>query len=217
MKKFYSLTLGILLICFCFCFSACAHDHTFEEKWSYDSDYHWHASTCGHEVKNNLERHTFDSANKCAVCGFVITDEYTKGLLFSINRATHSYTVEKGSATSVKIVIPAVYEGRPVLRIAQRAFRDSRITTVIIPDSIKEIGKDAFRDCKILVDIKIAKGIEIIGEDAFTGCISLNTIVFEETEGWSVDGEAISSEDLSNPERAAELLTTKTGEWTRTA
>ena len=37
------------------------HTHTFSSTWSYDDNEHWHASTCGHNVRSSVATHTFDS------------------------------------------------------------------------------------------------------------------------------------------------------------
>ena len=37
------------------------HTHTYSSSWSYDDTYHWHASTCGHDVKSDINEHVFDS------------------------------------------------------------------------------------------------------------------------------------------------------------
>ena len=55
-----------------------AHDHTYAEAWSHDATNHWHASTCGHDVKSGEAAHTFGAwtitAEKeertCSVCGY---------------------------------------------------------------------------------------------------------------------------------------------------
>ena len=37
-----------------------AHEHTFNnEIWEYDSEYHWHPSTCGHDVTSSKTKHLF--------------------------------------------------------------------------------------------------------------------------------------------------------------
>ena len=61
------------------------HQHTFSDKWSFDSKNHWHAATCGHEVNSETAAHTFDSwqvtkqateseegsqERTCYVCGY---------------------------------------------------------------------------------------------------------------------------------------------------
>ncbi len=35
------------------------HEHTFSEEWSSDDEYHWHDSTCGHDVISGKEQHSY--------------------------------------------------------------------------------------------------------------------------------------------------------------
>ena len=66
--------------------SSKVHEHKFSDQWSFDTDYHYHASVCGHNVKKDYELHTYDewvdvgngrvSAN-CIVCG-VTTVKYSE-------------------------------------------------------------------------------------------------------------------------------------------
>lgn len=65
--------------------SESAHVHTFAMSWTFDGSSHWHASTCGHNVKDSYEEHRFgawiidqeateDKAGSkhkiCEVCGY---------------------------------------------------------------------------------------------------------------------------------------------------
>ena len=45
------------------------HVHTFADAWSHDATNHWHASDCGHEVKNGEAAHTPNPNGFCTVCG----------------------------------------------------------------------------------------------------------------------------------------------------
>ena len=46
------------------------HKHTFAEDWSTDGENHWHATTCGHDVKDALAAHKDeDNDDACDVCG----------------------------------------------------------------------------------------------------------------------------------------------------
>lgn len=36
------------------------HEHTYSTEWSKDATNHWHAATCGHDVKADEAAHTFD-------------------------------------------------------------------------------------------------------------------------------------------------------------
>lgn len=35
------------------------HEHTYSEEWSSDDEYHWHDSTCGHDVISGKEQHSY--------------------------------------------------------------------------------------------------------------------------------------------------------------
>lgn len=46
------------------------HVHTFAEEWSSNDTQHWHAATCGHDVKDGLADHVDANGDKkCDVCG----------------------------------------------------------------------------------------------------------------------------------------------------
>ena len=47
--------------------------HKYSQDWSNDKTYHWHASTCGHDVFSDKGKHTFDSNWVCTECAYVDT------------------------------------------------------------------------------------------------------------------------------------------------
>ena len=51
------------------------------------------------------------------------------------------------------------------------------IKKIIVPDSIKSIGYDAFFDCTNLTSINISDSVKSIGCDAFFGCGNLKSII----------------------------------------
>lgn len=60
--------------------------------------------------------------------------------------------------------------------ICSNAFEGcASLTSVTLPDSIKEIRSEAFKDCASLASINIPSGITHITTDAFIGCTSLPT------------------------------------------
>ncbi len=69
---------------------ALAHTHTFAKTWDSDKTYHWHDATCGHDVVDGKEEHTFkeqvvdptfDKAgytlHTCTVCEYSYKDNET--------------------------------------------------------------------------------------------------------------------------------------------
>lgn len=52
-----------------------SHSHSYDtSKWVFDDTKHWHASTCGHNLKIDEAEHTYNDSNVCTVCGQVKAD-----------------------------------------------------------------------------------------------------------------------------------------------
>lgn len=76
-----------------------------------------------------------------------------------------------------KLIVPEQIEGLPVVRIGGYALYDNRdITEVVLPDSLKEIGGEAFRGCAKLKTVHLGSGLTSIGEEAFAFCDALQEI-----------------------------------------
>lgn len=100
------------------------------------------------------------------------------GLAFGINADGNSYSlIGIGHCTDTVVVIPTNYDGKPVTKIADGAFKDiTDIEGVVIPEGVLHIGNGAFRGCSALVSVSIPKTATDIGEYAFFGCQSLAAI-----------------------------------------
>lgn len=57
-----------------------------------------------------------------------------------------------------------------IRRIGTDAFNGSKVTSVILPDSVTEIGQCAFAYCYNLEEIFIPEGVKVIGSQAFMDC-----------------------------------------------
>jgi hypothetical protein len=89
-------------------------------------------------------------------------------------------TIGGYTGSAVKVVIPAVINGIPVVAIGEDAFRDNKnIKEVVIPNKVTSIRHDAFRDCTNLTSIVIPKNVKTIGDNAFTNCTNLSSVILE--------------------------------------
>ncbi len=115
------------------------HEHTFAGSWSNDETYHWHVSTCGHDVISDKEKHLFEdevvnatyeeegfTKHVCTICGYSYKDSYTAKLVhgystdWSFDAASHWHictdegygklTKDFGSHEFQEIVTEPTYE-----------------------------------------------------------------------------------------------------------
>lgn len=68
-----------------------------------------------------------------------------------------------------------------ITSIGADAFYFCDLVTIIIPDSVIEIGERAFRGCQRLTDVKLPENITKITFDAFNLCLSLESIEIPES------------------------------------
>ena len=76
-----------------------------------------------------------------------------------------------GNATAVNI--PRDVEGYPVTAIGEAAFRGTAVTSVILPDTVTDLGWFAFADCQSLQSVTLPASVESIGYGAFDACPNL--------------------------------------------
>ena len=76
------------------------------------------------------------------------------------------------------VIVPATFpDGSPVTSIAPRAFAgNGLITSIIMPDSVTNIGLGAFYNCYSLTNVAMGNGLVGIGENAFFGCSALPSV-----------------------------------------
>ncbi|MBP5255399.1 MAG: leucine-rich repeat protein [Lachnospiraceae bacterium] len=102
----------------------------------------------------------------------------SEGLAFTLSEDGESYGLAGiGSCTDTVVVIPRLYEGKPVTEVLGNAFnRNPDITEVIFPDTLVTIGKDAFYGCPALEHISLPERLEVIGTRAFDQCTALTEV-----------------------------------------
>lgn len=78
---------------------------------------------------------------------------------------------------STEIVIPQSIDGIPVTMIGEKAFAETKITSIYIPEGVKQIGSEAFYSCKSLHTVSIPSTLTELPKECFSGCNKLSTII----------------------------------------
>ena len=79
------------------------------------------------------------------------------GLAYTLNSNKTSYSVSGiGTCKDTKLTIPETYDGKPVAAITAEAFKNcTQLISVVVPASVKEIGKGAFSGCSSIESMTI--------------------------------------------------------------
>jgi len=122
------------------------------------------------------------------------TEKLGRAMLFDgdygyqlLDDGTAELTSYLGSDTNV--VIPSEVEGAKVTSIHSNLFYDYDVLeSVEIPDTVTNIGYQAFRGCYKLTSIELPESVETIGEHAFRECKGLKHVVLPKklttVSGW---------------------------------
>lgn len=218
MKKFIKAIIFVLCIILPagFCFNGCS-EQKFADAWTYDENYHWHASLDENSTEvqfkgehimsdwiDNTDANPEDSQRykKCEICDYKIYESLasSEGLqLEYYNYSDSGYYVKGiGTCTDTTIRIPEIYNGEPVIMLDSNCFKgETNIKCVVIPDSIIETKTGAFENCTSLERVIVGKNNCFDGgslNGIFSGCTSLKNIVIDESNEYykSIDGNVYS-------------------------
>ena len=128
--------------------------HKYSQEWSTDKTYHWHASTCGHDVVSDKGKHTFDSNWVCTECAYVDTglhgvelrtntlelngtDIYGK---VSNATSTFSFINEIAIADSATYIVSTDINGTNVIRTKTVSLSIGDNTFYILVENGKDLG-----------------------------------------------------------------------------
>jgi len=74
------------------------------------------------------------------------------------------------SSSDLIVTIPSEYNGKPVVAIGEKAFeRNYTIEKIIVPDTVVEIGEQAFAECNKLKEVKLSENLTVMGVACFEG------------------------------------------------
>lgn len=145
-----------------------------------------------------LSHHDFTAENALGQeIYYTIIDED----LLTVEVAQHNsynspYMGQYGELENQDVIIPSTVENDgktyTVVAIGDYAFRAGVVSTfdmtrtngiksIVLPNTIKSIGEEAFSESKNLIAVTLSEGLTSIGDDAFYCCTSLLSIVLPST------------------------------------
>lgn len=92
---------------------------------------------------------------------------------FAYTAADGEVTITDYIGTSEHVLIPDTIDGLPVTALGHRAFYEKTVTTVVVPDSVTEIGAACFSGDNYLVSLKLPDGLKRLPPASLESCMRL--------------------------------------------
>lgn len=140
---------------------------------------------------------TFVSANATATGEDLKAAFAEANIAFAtIDSVVKTVTYLESVSNDKKIEIPSVIDGMYVNKILKFAFykstkilsfsiAQSKLEELVIPNTIEEIGENAFYQCIKLTKLSIPASVKTISSKAFANCRNIKTLTFEVTSNYS--------------------------------
>ena len=81
-----------------------------------------------------------------------------------------------------KLVVPSEIDGLPVVGIPKNGFSDcTKLESVILPDSLVELGRNAFSGCTSLARIALPDDLQAISGSCFSDCTELESVILPDS------------------------------------
>lgn len=191
-KLLYGIVILVGAICLTLTSCSEGHEHTFSTEQTKNETEHWHASTCGHNVKDSKEKHTYSEwelvnpeqqKRTCSICGY--EDYLTNGLKYTLSN-DDIYHIVSGTMNVMDLLIPSYYNDLPVKTIGRSAFSNcSSLKSIVIPNGVTSIGASTFYECKSLTNIVIPDTVIKIDDAAFKDCNGLTVFYTGSVTNWN--------------------------------
>ena len=130
-------------------------------------------SSSSGNVENSSDQ---SSGNNSSNNGETETSDLLQALTYQISK-NEIEILQCDTELKGDIIIPQEIDGIPVVRITRQAFINcNKITSIVIPESVRQINTEAFKNCTALKRVNIPKNINIIESYIFSNCTSLTDV-----------------------------------------
>ncbi|MEG2859488.1 MAG: leucine-rich repeat protein [Clostridia bacterium] len=115
-----------------------------------------------------------DASPVSASCDVVVTKAQASAGDFAVKALDEqSIMITKYTGGATDVTIPSTIDGRKVTTIGEKAFFESNIARVTIPEGVTAIERKAFAGCKKLQSTHFPDSLIQLARDAFKGCKKL--------------------------------------------
>ncbi|WP_031550555.1 leucine-rich repeat domain-containing protein [Oribacterium sp. FC2011] len=121
-------------------------------------------------LTSNIQNSTYDAFSNEDWDEYILDN-------FELERKLGGYCISKYIGFDENIIIPAYFDGEPIISIGHNAFYKLKTAKkVIIGNDIIAIDDSAFQGCSSLKNIILPNSLIFIGNSSFYGCSSLERI-----------------------------------------
>lgn len=196
MKRFLSIILAIVSAFLLFTFTSCADNGNFEVENQSDGTVYVTAiknkeskvtipAEIGGKTVSGIGTDAFradktvtevvlpDSVKYIGVSAFQEASNLTKINLGKVK------TIKKNAFRQTKLLSADISS---VTKLEEYAFASSRLTSIVIPNTLTKIEKSTFSSCTALFSVQLPESVKKIGENAFNGCNALAQIDLSKVE-----------------------------------
>ena len=140
-------------------------------------------SVAAMEIENSPQRSLEERMRENAETANIVNSDYDPDLKYRIiNNENKTVEIIGYNGMAYHYDIPSMIQTGSstdslytVTKIGT-AFYGSHLVKVSIPDTVTEIGEEAFADCESLISIELSENLVTIGPSAFDGCRKLKSI-----------------------------------------
>ena len=112
-----------------------------------------------------------------------VTNAYGRSIFNELGNTLPWASYIKYTAPIIRVPETVTYAGNTytVTKCGDDAFIKGEMTQIVLPNTVKDVGKNCFYYCNQLSNINLPEGIISIGKSAFWGNQSLHSVIFPST------------------------------------